>query len=110
MKKFILIYDLKKYNLKTKFLKEMNSDENIIFQISAPIYSGFQYIIPKSNVQFMTSDEIIKEIKIYMRNLFQSYNLYVLKDGIDNLNLHIHEDISIDKNIIYVCDHCGYIN
>jgi hypothetical protein len=84
----------------------MNSEETIIFQISAPIYSGFQYKIPKSNVEFMTSDEIIKEIKIYMKNFFESYNLYILHQGIDNLQLHIHENITIDKDIIYVCDHC----
>lgn len=54
----------------------------------------------------MTSDEIIKEIKIYMKNFFETHNLYILKQGVDNLKLHIHEDISNDKNIIYLCNHC----
>jgi hypothetical protein len=88
----------------------MNSDENIILQISGPIYSGFQYKIPKSYIMYMTSDEIIKEIKIYMKNFFKSYNLYILEEGIDKLNLHIHEDISIDKDIIYICVHCNNKN
>ena len=84
----------------------MNHEKNMVFQISSPIYSGFQYIIPKSNIQNMTSDEIIKEIKIYMKNFFETHNLYILKQGVDNLKLHIHEDITADKNIIYICNHC----
>ncbi len=87
----------------------MNS-ENIILQISAPIYSGFQYKIPKSCILYMTPNEIIQEIKIYMKNFFKSYNLYILEEGIDNLNLHIHDDISIEKDIIYICNHCHIEN
>jgi uncharacterized membrane protein YkgB len=80
----------------------------ITIQISAKIYSGFQYKIPKDIINKMTEEEIIIETKTYMKNFFNNNNLYSLKDGIDALKLHFHDTIPIedDITIIYLCDHC----
>ena len=42
-----------------------------------------------------------------MKNFFSKpHDLYILKNGIDKLNLHIHDKIEEGSNIIYLCDHC----
>ena len=76
----------------------------ITFQISSDIFGGYQYKIPKMNIKMMTNDEIIAEVKISMRNFFESHNLLQLKDRIDKLQLHIHSDNS-EENIVYICNH-----
>ena len=78
--------------------------EFIIIQISAKMYSGFKYKIPKEIYKHMTIDEVIKEVKIYMKNFFNNYDLYILKDGVDSLELHFHDNIPFDQDIIYLCD------
>jgi hypothetical protein len=83
------------------------SEDFITIQISAKIYAGFQYKIPKEIINNMTSEEIIKEVKIHMKNFFTNpYDLYLLREGIDKLELHIHDDIPYNRPIIYLCDHC----
>ena len=87
----------------------MNKEIDFItIQISAKIYSGFQYKIPKDIINKMSEEEIIVETKTYMKNFFNNNNLYILKDGIDTLQLHFHDTIPIkdDITIIYLCDHC----
>lgn len=77
----------------------------VIIQISAPIYGGFRYSIPKYFIETMTQDEIIKEVKIFMKNFFEIHNLFILKEGVDKLELHFHEEIDKNKDVIYLCNH-----
>jgi len=79
--------------------------EFITVQISAKIYSGFQYKIPKDIFNNMNFDEIVKETKDYMKLFFKQNNLYLLADQIDNIGeLHFHDDIPYNRDIIYLCD------
>jgi len=73
-------------------------------QISAKLYWGFNIEIPNNRLITMTKNEIVDEIKSFMKTFFELYNLEELKNGIDLLNLHIHDDIIIGQTI-YVCDH-----
>ena len=76
----------------------------IIFQISSEIYSGFQYKIPYDICKNMSNEDIIKEIKTNMKHFFTfPHDFYLLRNGIDNLQLHIHDDrpFNIDE-IVYV--------
>jgi hypothetical protein len=73
-------------------------------QISAKLYWGFNIEIPNNRLITMTKDEIVDEIKSFMKTFFELYNLEELKNGIDLLNLHIHDDIIIGQTI-YVCEH-----
>jgi hypothetical protein len=80
----------------------------VTFQISSKLYWGFQHKILYDYCNNMTDDEIIKEIKTSMINFFtHPHDLYILKDGLKDLHLYIHENrpFSISK-IVYVCDHC----
>ena len=86
------------------------SEDFITIQISAKIYAGFQYKIPKEIINNMTAEEIIKEVKVYMKNFFTNpHDLYLLREGIDKLELHIHDNIPYNT-IIYLCDHCHVKN
>jgi hypothetical protein len=85
----------------------MDEIEFITIQISAQTYAGFQYKIPKDIINSMTTDEIIKETKDYMKKFFKDHNLYLLEQGVNNMGeLHFHDDIPFNRNIIYLCDHC----
>ena len=82
-------------------------DDFITFQISAKLYAGFQHKIPFIIAKTMTHEEIINQIKINMKKFFSNpHDLYILKDGVDKLKLHIHDEIKDTNNIIYLCDHC----
>ena len=76
-------------------------------QISAKIYSGYQYKIPKLMLQTMSQEDVIAEVKTHMKNFFRFNNLYILENGVESMNLHFHEDLTSDKDIIYLCDHCS---
>ena len=78
----------------------------ITIQISAKIYSGYQYKIPKELYPKYSEEEIINEVKIGMKNFFNSHNLYLLSEDIDTLKLHFHDKNTHPDNIIYLCDHC----
>jgi hypothetical protein len=80
----------------------------ITFQISAKLYSGFQCKINKNICNLMSYDDIIKYIKIDMKSFFKNpHDLYILREGVDELNLHFHDPLPFSSdNIIYVCDHC----
>lgn len=79
----------------------------ITFEVSAELYGGFQYKIPFIIAKTMTHEEIINEVKINMKNFFSKpHDLYLLKEGVNKLKLHIHDKIEDSNNIIYLCDHC----
>lgn len=88
----------------------MDDIEFITFVISATNYSGFTYKIPKNLVYNMSLADIINEVKIEMKNFFSNpHDLYLLKEGIDKLELHIHEELNLEtKDIIYLCDHKNF--
>ena len=76
-----------------------------ILQISAKIYWGFQVNISKDLLSSMLIDDIIIYVKNEMKNFFKTHNLLELQEGVDNLNLHIH-NFNIKDPVIYLCDHC----
>ena len=82
--------------------------ENVTIQISSKIYWGFKHYIDKKRINFMIYEDIIIETKQKMKQFFEENNLLELKEGIDKLNLHIHDLVGqlSDNNIIYLCDHC----
>jgi len=73
-------------------------------QVSAKTYWGFSIYIPNKKLSLMNENEIVEEIKNKMITFFKNHNLEELKEGVNNLNLHIHEPISFGQTI-YVCDH-----
>ena len=73
-------------------------------QISAKTYWGFNIKIPNNKLALMTDNDIVEEIKKEMIAFFKIHNLEELKEGINNLNLHIHDQI-LTGSTIYVCDH-----
>jgi len=73
-------------------------------QISAKTYWGFNIKIPNNKLSLMTDIDIVEEIKKEMITFFKNNNLEELKEGVNNLNLHIHDQISTGSTI-YVCDH-----
>jgi hypothetical protein len=74
-------------------------------QISAKIYWGFSVDFDNKRLKNMGKKDIINEIKLFMKSFFHIHNLEELKEGIDKLNLHIHQDIILGQTI-YVCDSC----
>lgn len=76
-----------------------------IIQISAKIYWGFQVNISKDLLSSMKVDDIIIHVKNKMKIFFKTHNLLELQEGVDNLNLHIH-NFDIKDPVIYLCDHC----
>ena len=87
----------------------MADDEFITIKISTKLFTGFEYKIVKDIYNKMTVEEIIKEVKIYMKNFFTfPHDLYILKTLIDELELHIHNCISSNESsyIIYLCENC----
>ena len=76
-----------------------------IIQISAKTYWGFQVNIQKDLLYSMQVDNIILHVKNQMKSFFKTHNLLELKEGVDNLNFHIH-DLNIEDPVIYLCDHC----
>ena len=73
-------------------------------QISAPIYWGFNIDFPNEKIITMSETNIIEEMKNFMKAFFKIHNLEELKEGVDKLNLHIHQRIIIGETI-YLCDH-----
>lgn len=77
----------------------------ITLQVSAKIYWGYQYKVPLMYSLSVTSETLIHELKIHMKNFFSSHNLEELKEGVDKLNLHIHQEINTHSTVVYVCSH-----
>lgn len=89
-----------------------NISDKITFQISAPIYWGFQAKIEKIDIyniptNFERIAYICNIMKILMSSFFSHHNLLELSEGIDKLNLFIHDipDILNTNEIVYVCAH-----
>jgi len=79
-------------------------EDSTKIQVSAKTYWGFNIEIPNNKLYLMTNIEIVEEIKKKMITFFKNHNLEELKEGVNNLNLHIHGPISLGQTI-YVCDH-----
>jgi hypothetical protein len=79
-------------------------EDSTKIQVSAKTYWGFNIEIPNNKLYLMTNNEIVEQIKKEMISFFKKHNLEELKEGVNNLNLHIHGPISFG-DIIYVCDH-----
>lgn len=75
--------------------------------VSDPIYWGFKYIIPLDYAMNVTKDILVDEMKIYMKNFFGSHGLVYLQEGVDKLNLHLHDDIKYTDTVVYMCTHCS---
>ena len=83
------------------------SSEFITVQISAKLFAGFQHKIAKEVINKMSVAEIIDEVKIHLKNFFSfPFDLYLLREKVDDLQLHIHDDIPFNRPIIYLCDSC----
>ena len=81
------------------------TDEFITIHVRAKIYHVFQYRIMKKKFIKLTVDEIINEVKTYMKNFFTNpHDLPILREGIDKLEFHMHDDIPYNRPIIYLCD------
>lgn len=78
----------------------------VTLQISAPTYWGYNIKVLQQTLLNSSLEDIIHLLKSDMKIFFEEHNLMELKDGVDNLNLHIHQDIEPHHEIIYVCaDH-----
>ena len=53
----------------------------------------------------MDDKDIINEIKSIMKTFFLLHGMEELKEGVDKLNLHIHDRPTSLGQTIYVCDH-----
>ena len=82
-----------------------NEDDFITIKISTKLYAGFTYKIPKETFKQMNIDQVITEVKIHMKNFFTTpHDLFLLREGVDKLELHVHDDIPYNRPIIYLCD------
>ena len=82
-------------------------DKLINITVSDPIYWGFTYKIPLDYAMNVNKDILVDEMKQYMKNFFGSYGLVYLQEGIDKLNLHLHNDIKETDTVVYMCTHCS---
>ena len=77
---------------------------SVIVQVSARYYWGFRCFISLDDIKKMSNDDIVNYVKNEMKIFFKSYNLIDLFEGIDDLELHIHDKIDyISDQILYVC-------
>ena len=74
-------------------------------QISAKTYWGFNIEILNNTLNTMSDQDIVNEIKSSMKTFFLFYGMEELKEGVDKLNLHIHNRPTSLGETIYVCDH-----
>ena len=61
------------------------------FQISAPNYWGFRIEIESNKLDFISTNDIIEDIKTRMKYVFSSLNLQELYMSVDNLVLRYEE-------------------
>lgn len=79
----------------------------ITIQVSAPLYWGFKYKIPRQYVLNTKHEDLINELKQYMTNFFTTHNLVELAEGVSKLNLCIHQNLlKLDFDVIYACSEC----
>ena len=43
-------------------------------------------------------------MKNIMKSFFYKHNLFSLEKGVDELDLHFHDDIPYNRPIVYLCD------
>lgn len=72
-------------------------------QVSATTYWGFKMHIETEKLLVMNKKEIIEKLIEVMKTFFYEHNLMELAEGVDNLNLHIYQNIL--ENPIYACEH-----
>lgn len=85
-------------------MDENTVDEYITIKINASIYKGFQHKMKREIYNALSLKEVIYVIKIIMKSFFHENNLYSLEKGVDELELHFHDDIPYNRPIIYLCD------
>ena len=72
-------------------------------EISAKLFKGFQYKMSIEQFSKLGSQEVIFEVKNYMKKFFRSYNLYELSEKVDDLDLHMHDNL-YDPEVMILCD------
>jgi hypothetical protein len=80
-----------------------NNGPYFTIEISSKLFKGFQYKMHLEQFSKLSSQEVIKEVKNHMKNFFKSYNLYELSEKVDELVLHMHDNL-YDPEIIILCD------
>jgi len=80
------------------------NSEYITIKINAKIYKGFQHKMKREIYNALTLKEVIYVIKNIMKSFFNENNLSSLEQGVDELELHFHDDIPYNRPIIYLCD------
>ena len=77
-------------------------------EFSSEYFSGFNLTIDIR--YFDTIEEIINHAKDNLLNILQKYNFIILIEKFNDCNFHIHthslEEILLNDEIIYICDHC----
>lgn len=73
-------------------------------EVSAPHYAGFNYQISDDDIRSMTEEDIVSQTKVIMKSFFDHHNLHSLRDGIEKLHFHIHQNIE-PGDTIWVCSH-----
>ena len=79
-------------------------DNFITIKINASIYKGFQHKMKREIFNALSSEEIVYVTKNIMKSFFYKNNLYSLEKGVDELELHFHDDIPYNRPIVYLCD------
>ena len=82
----------------------MEEDEYMTIKINAKIYKGFQHKMKLEIFKALSIQEVIYVMKTIMKSFFNQHNLYSLEKGVDELELHFHDDIPYNRQIIYLCD------
>ena len=82
----------------------VSESEYITIKINANIYKGFQHKMKREIYNALSLIEVIYVMKIKMKSFFHENNLYSLENGVDELELHFHDDIPYNRPIIYLCD------
>lgn len=81
----------------------LNEEKYITIEISAKLFKGFEYKMTFEHFSKISSEEVINEVKTYMKNFFKIYNLYELSDKVEELILHAHDNL-YNPDVIILCD------
>lgn len=80
--------------------------------VSGELFQGFRTDFPDqlSSLSFQEQESIINaQIKQDLIDFLMQRNLYVLKERVDALNLHLHNPLQPNSES-YACDHCHHDN
>lgn len=88
----------------------MNNEEKlqtIRVQVSAPVYWGYSMDFEVEHLNQLTPEQVIQEVKRCMASFFRQNNLLELAEGVQRLELHVHQSIRglAPGSTIYVCSH-----